>query len=267
MESGVPEEQVHSLMDSAKSYGELIRTITNYFEGQSELAEDTSYDAARKLFQSDSFRKLLRKGIQDEWLMKPEEMKSPKDIDELYRKLMKQSSMLNQSLDTGGSQSQRFSGQAQNMRDNIQFMQQLNQQFVFAQMPMRMNGEEANSELFLYVNKKQVQQNTDGVKVLLHLDMPNLGNTDILVRLKDNMLHAGFTLEDDSSVSVILSHMQELTQKLTEKGFHFTNEVVRREIKIEDDETKQQVPDPVIDEMLNQDLITGVKRYTFDIRG
>lgn len=266
-ELGMPEEHINQLMNQSKSYGEFIANLNNYFAGEAELPEGMKADAAKSLFQSESFRKLLRRGIQDEWLMKPEDMKSPKEIDELYRKILQQSSQLEQSLNFGDSSNQNFSRQAQNMRENILFMQQLNEQFVFAQMPMNVNGEEANSELFVYVNKKRLQQSIDGVKILLHLDMPNLGSTDILVRLKDNMLHAKFTLEDRTSVSVIADNMQELAQKLEDKGFHFTNEVKRMEPRTDAIEMKQQVPDAVVDEMLNQDLITGVKRYTFDIRG
>lgn len=266
-ELGMPEEHINQLMDQSKNYGELIANLNNYFAKEAELPEGMKEDAAKSLFQSESFRKLLRKGIQEEWLMKPEDMKNPKEIDELYKKILQQSSQLEQSLNFGDSASQQFSRQAQNMRENILFMQQLNEQFVFAQMPMNVNGEEANSELFVYVNKKKLQQSVDGVKVLLHLDMPNLGSTDILVRLKDNMLHAKFTLEDNTSVSVIADNMQDLAKKLEDKGFHFTNEVKRMEPPTDAAETEQQVPDAVVDEMLNQDLITGVKRYTFDIRG
>lgn len=266
-EFGMPEEHSNQLIKQSKNYGELIANLNHYFAKDAKLPEGMREDAAKGLFQSESFRKLLRRGIQDEWLMKPEEMKHPKEIDELYRKLLQQSSELEQSLHLENSSNQNFSRQAQNMRENILFMQQLNEQFVFAQMPMRVNGEEANSELFVYINKKKLQQSMDGVKVLLHLDMPNLGGTDILVRLKDNMLHARFTLEDETSVSVIADNMSELAQKLEEKGFHFTNEVKRVEPQTDEAEPGQQVPDAVVDEMLSQDLITGAKRFTFDVRG
>jgi hypothetical protein len=254
------------MLNQAKSYGEIVSNLNQYFSNLEQLPEEITEPVVKNLFQSDSFRKLLRKGIQEEWLMKPENMKQSGEIDELYQKILNQSKQLEQSLDTGdsGSSGRSFSEQAQNMRENIQFMQQLNQQFVFAQMPMNIHGEQANSELYVYANKKKLQQNADGVKVLLHLDMPNLGSTDILVRLKDNMLHARFSLVDDTSVSVIADNMQDLAQKLEEKGFHFSNEV---ECVKPQEATETKLPDAVVDEMLNQDLVTGAKRFTFDIRG
>ena len=220
-------------------------------------------------FQSENYGKLLKKGIREQWLMKPEDMKHPKEIDQVYEKIYEQTGKMEEYLKQSGQSNQEFSKQSQNMRENMQFMQQLNQQFVFAQLPMKMNGQEANSELFVYANKKKVQQGADGVKVLLHLDMPNLGGTDILVHLKDKKLHARFTLEDQTSVSLIADNMEELTQKLEDKGFLFTNEVYRLEPK--EPEPLSQTgeipsPDAVVEEIFNQDLVTGQKRFTFDMR-
>lgn len=260
-EMGIESETVQQITEGQPEYGELLSNISKYLEQESILPEQT----LRSFYQSENFRKLLKKGIQEEWLMKPELMKNPKEIDQLYEKIYKQSAQLEESFNSAGGSGQQFSGQSQNMRENIQFMQQLNQQFIFAQLPMKMNGQEANSELFVYANKKKMQQKEDGVKVLLHLDMPHLGGTDILVRLRDHMLHATFTLEDQTSVSVIADNMTELSQKLEEKGFHFTNEVRKSEPKPEESQKEIQ-SDTAVEEMLNQDLVTGMKRYTFDMR-
>lgn len=258
---GIPEEAVQKLTEGQQDYGELLSHISEYFKQGGAVTEQ----GIRSFFQSDNYRKLLKKGIQEQWLMKPENMKEPKEIDRLYEKIYEQAGKLGESLDHSGHSNRQFSEQAQNMRDNIQFMQQLNQQFVFAQLPMKMNGREANSELFVYANKKKLQQNTEGVRLLLHLDMPNLGSTDVLVTLRDKKLHARFTMEDQTSVSVMADNMLELAKRLEEKGFHFTNEVVKTEPKPET-ASPGTSEDRVVEEMLNQDLVTGVKRYTFDIR-
>lgn len=260
-ELGIPEEAVQGLTEEQQSYGELLSNISAYLKQEGTVSEQ----GIRSFFQSDNYRKLLKKGIQEQWLMKPENMKEPREIDRLYEKIYEQAGKLEESLNQSGQSNHQFSEQSQNMRENIQFMQQLNQQFIFAQLPMKMNGQEANSELFVYANKKKLQQSAEGVRVLLHLDMPNLGSTDVLVTLREKKLHARFTLEDQTSVSVIADNMMELSERLEEKGFHFTNEVMRTEPKPE--AVSRQLPeDRVVEEMLNQDLVTGVKRYTFDMR-
>ncbi len=259
-ELGMPEEVFQKLTENAKDYGEVFSNLHEYMESDGQLPAE----AVQNFFQSENFGKLLKKGIQEKWLMKPEDMKHPKEIDQLYEKIYEQAGKLEEYLGQSGQSGQDFSQHSQNMRENMQFMQQLNQQFIFAQLPMKMNGQDANSELFVYANKKKVQQGADGVKVLLHLDMPNLGGTDILVRLKDKKLHARFTMEDATSVTVVAENMEQLSQKLEEKGFYFTNEVSKVEPKPEVQEPIQ--PDAVIEEMFDQDLVTGQKRFTFDMR-
>lgn len=260
---GVPAETVQKLTEGTRGHGELLSNISNYLAQEGVITPQ----GLRSFFQSDNYRKLLKRGIQEEWLMKPESMKEPREIDRLYEKIHSQSEQLEQSFSQSGHSNQEFAEHSQNMRDNIQFMQQLNQQFIFAQLPMRMNGQEANSELFVYANKKKLQQGADGLKVLLHLDMPNLGSTDILVRLKDHMLHARFTLEDQTSVTIVAQNMQALSEKLEEKGFQFTNEVLKTEPGPEESSASGDAhPDAVVEEMFNQDLVTGIKRYTFDMR-
>lgn len=260
---GIPEETVQRLTEGTQGHGELLSNISHYLMQEGVVTPQ----GLRSFFQSENYRQMLKKGIQEEWLMKPESMKEPREIDRLYEKIQNQSEQLEQSFSQSGHSNQEFAEHSQNMRDNIQFMQQLNQQFIFAQLPMRMNGTEANSELFVYANKKKLQQGAEGLKLLLHLDMPNLGSTDILVRLKDHMLHARFTLEDQTSVTIIAENMQALSEKLEEKGFHFTNEVQKVEPKQEENSPSGGVqPDAVVEEMLNQDLVTGMKRYTFDMR-
>lgn len=258
---GIPEETVQRLTDGSQDHGELLSNISSYLKQDGHVSEQ----GIRSFFQSDNYRKLLKKGIQEQWLMKPETMKEPKEIDRLYEKIYEQAGKLEESLDHSGHSNRQFSEQAQNMRENIQFMQQLNQQFIFAQLPMKMNGQEANSELFVYANKKKLQQSAEGVRLLLHLDMPHLGSTDVLVTLRDKKLHARFTMEDQTSVSVIADNMTELSKRLEEKGFHFTNEVMKTDPKPEA-LSKDAPEDRVVEEMLNQDLVTGVKRYTFDMR-
>lgn len=258
---GIPEEAVQRLTDASKDYGELLSNVSEYLKQEGTVTEQ----GIRSFFQSDNYRKLLKKGIQEQWLMKPENMKEPKEIDRLYEKIYEQAGKLEDSLNQSGHSNRQFSEQAQNMRENIQFMQQLNQQFIFAQLPMKMNGQEANSELFVYANKKKLQQSAEGVRLLLHLDMPHLGATDILVTLRDKKLHARFTLEDQTSVSVIADNIVELSKRLEEKGFHFTNEVIKTEPKAEA-LPQNMSEDRLVEEMLNQDLVTGVKRYTFDMR-
>ena len=160
-----------------------------------------------------------------------------------------------------------LSKNSQNMRENLRFMQDLNQQFVYAQVPLNLEDGQANSELFVYTRRKQARVSEDGTRVLLHLDMPSLGMTDILVSLRDQQLHARFTMEDEQSAEVIRSHMQELQEKLETKGFIYTSEVQKAERKPAKQEPEAHTgEDTVVTEMMKAECGDREKRYTFDMR-
>lgn len=260
-EAGLSEEQIRQAVKPQKTTGQFLAQLTQM------LQQAPDQEAVSRFMKSGSYLQLLEKGIQEEWTLDPKTMKEPQEIDRLYQKLFEQSEKLSEQLKQFGGNGSSYQEQSGNMRENLQFMQQLNQQFVYAQLPMRMNEQDANSELYVYANRKKLQQGKDGVKVLLHLDMPHLGSTDILVRLKDKKLHADFTMADETAVSLVADNMEELAQKLTKKGYVYTNRVEKAVKQTDIDRKERPVSDPVVDEMLQQDLTTGQTRYTFDMRG
>ncbi len=260
-EAGLSEEQIRQAVKPQKTTGQFLTQLTQM------LQQAPDQEAFSRFMKSGSYLQLLEKGIQEEWTLDPKTMKEPQEIDRLYQKLFEQSEKLSEQLKQFGGNGSSYQEQSGNMRENLQFMQQLNQQFVYAQLPMRMNEQDANSELYVYANRKKLQQGKDGVKVLLHLDMPHLGSTDILVRLKDKKLHADFTMADETAVSLVADNMEELAQKLTKKGYVYTNRVEKAVKQTDIDRKERPVSDPVVDEMFQQDLTTGQTRYTFDMRG
>lgn len=260
-EAGLSEEQIKQAVKPQKTAGQFLAQLTQM------LQQAPDQEAVSHFMKSGSYLQILEKGIQEEWTLDPKTMKEPQEIDRLYQKLFEQSEKLSEQLKQFGGNGSSYQEQSGNMRENLQFMQQLNQQFVYAQLPMRMNEQDANSELYVYANRKKLQQGKDGVKVLLHLDMPHLGSTDILVRLKDKKLHADFTMADETAVSLVADNMEELAQKLTKKGYVYTNRVEKAVKQTDIARKEKPVSDPVIDEMFQQDLVTGQTRYTFDMRG
>ena len=230
-------------------------------------AAEQNFNALQAFLRSDDYRGLLTKGIRDSWGIRPDRMQNPKEIDELYETMFSQSSKMEEAFQSAGFSHSDLSKNSQNMRENLQFMQDLNQQFVYAQVPLNLEDGQANSELFVYTRKKQARVSEDGIKVLLHLDMPSLGMTDILVSLRDQHLHAQFTMEDGQSAEVIRSHMQELQEKLETKGFIYTNEVQKAEKTPARQEPKTHTgEDAVITEMMQTEHGDREKRYTFDMR-
>ena len=144
------------------------------------------------------------------------------------------------------------------MRQNMQFMNELNQQMIYAQMPIKLSNKQANSELFVYADKRKLQQKKDGISVMLHLDMDHLGATDVKVTLTGSNVHARFYLNDQDSVDIITEHMDQLARQLADRGFSLTNEVVKRQ--------PQESINKVVDEIIDENAERSIKRFTFDAR-
>ena len=139
-------------------------------------------------------------------------------------------------------------------------MQNLNQMYGYAQLPVRLDNREMNSDLFVYMNKKRIRESKGDVSALLHLDMDHLGPTDCHVSLHGTTVHTKFYVEDEVSARVLDEHMTMLEKAVAESGFTLTNETVLREPSIAGSGNR------VVDEMLGTDIEQSVKRYSFDVR-
>ena len=80
--------------------------------------------------------------------MNPDEISEEGKITEFYRKLSKQSQQLSQIMENAANNSTGTYGRnAQNLHDNIEFMNNLNQIFHYVQLPLKFSNGHANGEL------------------------------------------------------------------------------------------------------------------------
>ena len=151
--------------------------------------------------------------------------------------------------------------QAQNMNENLQFIQMLNEKYTYAQIPLQLSNQDANSELYVYTNKKALSKDKKDIQVLLHLDMDHLGSTDVHVQLNGSRVTARFYLEDNRSMNTVKSHIDQLEQQIAGLGLTLSTEVVKRM------EKKEEVEN-IVEDFLAKDIPGNqqIKRYTFDMR-
>ncbi len=251
--AGIPAEQVREIYKQSDSGGELMRNML------SALSESGAGEqAVRSIMESAEFKKLFTDMIKKNWALNPGEMKDPKEIDELYNKIARQSKGFEDAIAAKGGDTRGFNQNFQNMRQNMQFMEQLNNQMIYAQMPLKLSGQNANSELYIYADKRKLAEKRDGISVMLHLDMDHLGQTDIKVTLTGTNVNARFYLNDQQSVDIVAENMTQLAKQLADRGFSLTNEVIKRQ--------PQESINKVVDEIIDENAERSIKRYTFDAR-
>ena len=144
----------------------------------------------------------------------------------------------------------------QNIRENVEFMNQLNQMFAYVQIPLKMQGKEATGELFVYTNKKSLAKKDGAVSALLHLDMEYLGSVDVHVTLVDQKVSTKFYLKDDSALDLIASNIEILNQRLEKRGYSMDAQFLNKD----DDRT---VMDEILDQNKGASILAG---YSFDAR-
>ena len=126
-----------------------------------------------------------------------------------------------------------------------------------------MAGEDANGELYVYTNKKSLANKDGNFSALLHLDMEHLGPMDVYVTMRDyTKVNTNFYLESEEMLDFISAHIDELTRRLTEKGYNTSTKVTQKE-------PGKQVT-PITDEFTKEEASTAapvtVARMRFDVR-
>lgn len=251
--SGVSTEQIKTVFQNANSPEDLLRNVL-----QQLTTNQVSDKSIRDILQSKEWKDVLTEVIKKNWSLNPKDMKDPKEIDELYEKIVKQSKSFENIISTNGGEGKQFEQSFQNMRQNMQFMDQINQQMIYAQMPLKLNNQNANSELYVYADKRKLAQKKDGISVMLHLDMDHLGSTDVHVTLTGTNVNARFYLDDQTSVDIVAENITQLAKQLSDRGFSLTNEVIKRQ--------PQESINKVVDEIIDENAERSIKRYTFDAR-
>lgn len=251
--TGISGEQIKNLFQSATSPEELLKNMLHLL-----ASGNKDEHVLRQVFDSNEFKDTLADIIKKNWTLRPKDMKTPKEIDELYDRIVRESKSFERLIANCDGEPKQFEQSFQNMRQNMQFMEQLNHQMIYAQMPLKLTNQNANSELYVYADKRKLAQKKDGIRVMLHLDMAHLGPTDVHVTLTGSNVNARFYFNDQESVDIVVGNMNQLAKQLADRGFSLTNEVVKRQ--------PQESINKVVNEVIDENAERSIKRYTFDAR-
>jgi len=190
--------------------------------------------------------------------MEPVKLENPEYVKEYYSKLVdRMDSLENLLQNTIGKDGKNFEATAQ-VKNNVDFMNQINELYHYVQLPLKMNKEQATGDLYVY-KRKQARTGEDGtLTALLHLSMPTLGNMDIFLSLRGEQLNTKFTMEKEEMLDFIESHMDQLNERLIKKGY-------QANITVEASENTRQ--ESVMERIMKEDKgIVLLSKQSFDAR-
>ena len=189
---------------------EVLQLLEQAFSSDSPFSKQ----ALGSLFSSKAYRALARNVMERQWLLRPEELETEHKVGELYQRLDRQMGQMERALKDFGQNTQQLSDTASNVRENIQFMNQLNQTYAYVQIPLKMAGQNAHSDLYVYTDKRKKHEKDGELTAFLHLDLDHLGSTDVSVKMRQKKVSTNFYLKDDISYQLLLEHLDELERRL-----------------------------------------------------
>lgn len=266
-ELGVKEETINKFVNDAKTgsgsvtgtvaekelLGELAKAFT-----EADLSNTAEAAAWKKLFSSNEYNKLLKDNIANQWMLKPDEVENKENIQNLYQRLGKQISNLTETINSTMGAESKLGQAANNLQNNLDFMNQLNQMFQYVQLPLQMTGQNAHGDLYVYRNKNKRMSEDGSVSAMLHLDMENLGPVDVYVKMLDKKVSTHFYVADDSVLDLINDNIHILNERLEKRGYS-----MQVTMKLHTDEDGK---DMAVDEMLDVRKMPIISTASFDAR-
>lgn len=222
-----------------------VKDTINYILNNNRLAAAMSEPA-----NSTSFKQLLGQFITETMRLTPKDVGEYTDnpVNSFYKRVRKNIEDV-QGVFKSNNINEELSKSMQDIKSNIDFMNDLNKNMTFFQMPLKFSESEGNGELYVFTNKKALSHNPEEVSAMLHLDMENLGPIDIYVKLNKKNITTNFILESEALLDFVYSHIDELNERLEKLGysthfemkvsenvkdeFNFVNDFIQRDIKPE----------------------------------
>lgn len=210
------------------------------------------------LFKNPVFQDLYQDALLSNWSMTPEELQEPGAVTKYYNTLLEQTEHITTLIENtlSGEDASKLLNQTTGIKQNIDFMQTLNDIFTYVQLPVQVKDTIKHGDLYVYANKENLAKKPDKLRLLLHLDMDYLGDTNIHIELNQKHIDTKFYVESEDVKKLIDTNKNILADALCDKGYSFAYEsqLSERPVDIVKDYFDADKPEPAI------------KRYSFDIR-
>lgn len=280
-----PESVSYALKDSGlsslerelKALPDFEKMHSSYFDADGKLRPDTDAkelardilqylkenpDALKKnadLLTGKSFSALMKNVYEQSFTVKPEELMGKEHpMKELYKNMTVRLNEVDQLLQKTIGEDNPASRTIHNVQDNVKFMDTLNQNYTYLQIPLRMSGQNATGQLYVYHNKRKGKSaENEELTAFLHFDMEHLGSTDIAVKLKNKKVDTRFYMDNDASYDLIEANLPILEARLNAKGYTCKLEV-----------SNDKHPVNFITEIVEKDAPKAgtLQKYSFDVK-
>lgn len=256
---GVDEQTAAQIKNGELPAKDVLQLVRHLLTGAQR--KDVPDQALQRLLGGNEFKELLKDQIGRQWMIEPKDVADKKQVEQLYERIREQTARLFQALETAGKGDAPVARSVQNLQSNVDFMNQMNHLYTYVQLPLKMLGNNAHGDLYVYTNKKNLAARDGQVSALLHLDMEHLGPLDVYVTLKDKQVSTNFTVMDDSVLDLIGNNIDILNKRLEGRGYSLKAQMHVKEDAGEEEEST------IMQTLLHQQKnISVLSRTSFDMR-
>ncbi len=235
---------------------EMMKALLDITAGNTQEAE-----SLQKLFSGKVWKNLLERSVKTQWSLTPETLPKEGEVGKVYEKIIKSLHTLNETLQQSGAQNTALQESITNLSENIDFMNQLNQMYTYVQLPLKMQNGEKNGELYVFTNKRSLEEKDGEVSALLHLTMEHLGPLDVYVKMNQGKVSTEFTVEKEETLLFLEKNMSILTDRLQKRGYD-----ISCKMKVKDEAGEPENP---VERLLTEKQNGAVSvhaQYAFDVR-
>ena len=219
---------------------------------------DGSKENIIRLFSNEGFRSVINNVMEQQWTLKPKDVASENGkINKLFEKIENQLNRLENVIKAAGVQGEQVLNTSANIKGNIEFMNQVNNLYTYVQIPLKMSGQNASGQLYVYTNKKNIMDPDKELSAFLHLDLEHMGSTDISIKLLRRDVDTKFYFDNDASYELVKQFLPRLEEKLRDKGYNCKLDVINEKHSVN-----------FVDDFLKKDMPNAgqLHRYSFDMR-
>ncbi len=183
----------------------------------------------KSIINSKGAKQLIHAAFNDTFRLTPKDIQEGETaVSSYYKRIRKNVENIESSLKSSDSSTTELSKSLSDIKSNIDFMNDLNRNMTYFQMPVKFSKSEGNGELYVFTNKKNLANKSDNISAMLHLDMDNLKSMDIYVNLSGgNNVSTNFVLETEELLDFVYRHIDKLNARLEQLGYktHFEMKV------------------------------------------
>jgi hypothetical protein len=212
---GISDDIRQQLLDGGLSARDALGLVNELIKNN-----ETDGAALKNMLESKEYSGLMEMVMRDTMRISPADVKDKKNIRDFYAKVLKSTDELAKLVDEKDMNDTQLAKSISDVRDNVEFMNELNRNMTYIQMPIKFSENNGNGELYVFTNKKSLRQNKDEVSALLHLDMENLGPVDVFVKLRDKNVTTNFCLESEEMLDFVNEHIDQLNARLEALGYN-----------------------------------------------